>query len=136
MLIPPEGLKVPGLAAVNYEAVAKTRELLKLGQLVLEDPEVGLASVETYRRLMRAPHRTEPDTTLVVHRLTTLTPYQERSAPVEDSVRNMTAHLGVEAPDVNMYLVLEGCHLLTYDFRDDPFVDMIMDYFRTHVEAN
>lgn len=132
----PDAFKGAGIAVVNQEAISKTRELLRLGQLVMGEKK-GLLSLRSTSTRLSVPHRVEPDTKLLLDRSMPSSDSSQCPKPtIEEKASRITIDFGVETPDVAMHLILKGRNFDYYNFLDDPYVDMIMDYFRSHLELS
>lgn len=128
ILTSPEGLKVPEFVVISSEASAKTQELLRLGRLVFKDP-TGSYSKGFGQLEVLVAHRTEPNTSLSVCEESAIETFGTFSRSARYTL------LGVATESGDMSVKLDHRKLPEYNFIGDPFVDMIMDYFRSHTET-
>lgn len=121
------GFEIPGFVVIDKEAVARTEEILRLGRLVLKDPRSLVVVRAPNRNEVSVPHRKENDTQLTV---------REDMAFSDAQGGHILEYtqLGVKTSDGEISLTIKQCRLNYYNL-NDPFSDMLVDYFASHAEA-
>ncbi len=131
----PEGLlKVPQLTVINDAPTRLTAELLHLANIVWQEPGVILSTrnLDT-SRTQKVEHRTKAGVKLEVKQTIISTAYDTgvRSGNLDDT----EIKIGFTEDGDEMDLTLRALKLHEYDYVGDPFVGLIMDYFREHVDT-
>lgn len=118
----------PRLYVVSHAARDVTREVLQLWQQVIEAPG-GMTYIEAKNSIeRRITHAGDRDVTLQAVRSYT--------AISEDNPQTTVfAQLGVLDGSGHMFFSLEPRRATDYDFRDDPFIELVIGYFRSHAQA-
>lgn len=132
-----EGFELPKFVVIDKEAQEKTAELFRLWEGVLADPNAqtyirGRNSIER-----RVPHRNIAGVILQAVRAETVEVSGIPNPEMKDvEARQITySQLGVIEQSGAMTLNIEHRNIGALDLRDDPFTTMIMDYFRSHLDA-
>jgi hypothetical protein len=116
-------LELPSKKSGDPDPIAV--EVMKIAEQVLADPTGLVAVYNTGSERIRVGHSRDPDVSLVVT--------AQRAKKLHLGVHILFAHLLVKDESGDMSLYLERRKLREYSLSGDPFVDLILSHFTTHL---
>ncbi len=126
-------LEVPQLPAVYDAPTRLTSELLHMANVVWREPGIILPGNHlATSRTQTVEHKTRAGVKLAVKQTMLDSPEDDPNLADQE---DFDIKIGFIEDSDEMYITLQERELREYDFVGDTFVELIMDYFRDHVDA-
>jgi len=124
-----DGIRVPGITMVEKAELSSIKEILRLGGVVLESPNALHIRTPNYVE-SRVDHSAMDRV-----RLSVIRAYNGGFEELSYGGNIKSVGFGVLTPDIDMYLDLKRSVLKNYHLNNDPFAEMIMEYFASHEQS-